>query len=639
MILQSPLAVAKSWFGPKVLGPAKADYELIARARDFATKLSNLSDTKLVETTADLRQRVLAGESVTSDAIVEPAFAVALAAIKRVMSIDLYDVQLLGGLALCRGKIAEMQTGEGKTFTALLPSYLHALPAAGVHVMTVNAYLAERDYEELASVFPLLGMSVGLVQADMSVDDKRTAYACDITYGPGYEFGFDYLRDQVALIARPKPRLGESFRARQRGTSEDAPRPMQRGQAAAIVDEADSVMLDEAMTPLVMATGSKDPAPNTHVYLAALKTADELEIDRDFVIDEAAATLQLTAHAVQRFTDQPNLAPRGQLDRSWTIYVEQALRAERLFRRDVDYVVDDGTIRLVDQYTGRIFEDRSWHEGLHQAVQAKEGILVTTENKTLARITRQRYLMRYKHLCGMTGTAEGGELELQGVYGQNVTVIPPNRPSKRNMLPAQAFGDLASKEQAIVEDIIRVQLTGQPVLVGTTTIDSSMRLVELLDQRGMSYQLLNGKQDAEESEIVAQAGQRGAVTIATNMAGRGTDIKLGPGVHELGGLHVIATEPQESTRIDRQLYGRAARQGDPGSCQRFASSEDELFTRYAPSLSARMRRLADDHGRCHVDLSHDVAAVQQRVETIKSRQRRDMFAHDDWLESVLKDLV
>jgi preprotein translocase subunit SecA len=636
--LTSPFAAAKGLFAPKVTRPTKADYELIARIGQQADQLSDLSDAELVDVTTGLRERVLDGEPVTSDAIIEPAFAAVVSALQRVMSINLYDVQLLGGLTLARDMIAEMQTGEGKTFTSLLPSYLHALPGAGVHVMTVNAYLCERDYEELAPIYTMLGLSVGLISAESSPEDKREAYACDITYGPGYEYGFDFLRDQVALIARRKPRLGESFRAKQRGLTFDASKPMQRGHAVAIVDEADSVMLDEAMSPLVMATGSKDPAPNTHVYMSALEVASRLERERHFVVDEAASTLQLTSQAMELLSSKEDKTPQGGLDRSWSIYVEQALRAQWLYRCDVDYVVVDGEIQLVDQYTGRIFKDRSWGEGLHQAVQAKEGVNVTTENNIMARVTRQRYLMRYNHLCGMTGTAEGGDRELRSVYKLDVKVIPPNRPTRRIMLPLQTFGDLESKERAVVNALIQTHGTGQPVLIGTASIETSVRIAELIDLHGISYQLLNGKQDAEESEIIAQAGQLGSVTISTNMAGRGTDIKLGPGVEELGGLHVIATEPQESTRVDRQLYGRAARQGDPGSCQLFASADDDLFARYAPSLTARMQRAADANGHCAGDYSHDVAAVQTRVEILKANQRSDMFTHDDWLENVLREL-
>lgn len=634
----SPVATVKGLFAPKVLRPTKADYELVERVQQQADDLTSTSDEGLVDVTMNLRERVMSGEAVTSDEIIEPAFAAVVSALRRVMGINLYPVQLLGGLTLAKGLIAEMQTGEGKTFTSLLPSYLHALPGAGVHVMTVNAYLSQRDYEELAPIYQMLGLSVGLIDAEQSTDEKREAYFCDITYGPGYEYGFDFLRDQVALIARRKPRLGESFRAKQKGLQFDANKPMQRGHAVAIVDEADSVMLDEAMSPLVMATGSHDPAPNTYVYMTALEIASQLEKDKHFMVDEVASTLQLTSQAMEFLASPAAKTPNGGLDRSWSIYVEQALRAQWLYRRDVDYVVIDGEVQLVDQYTGRIFKDRSWGEGLHQAVQAKEGVKVTTENNIMARVTRQRYLMRYGHLCGMTGTAEGGDRELRSVYKLDVKVIPPNRPTRRVMLPMQTFADMASKERAIVESLLQIHATGQPVLVGTASIESSMRIAELIDQQQIEYQLLNGKQDKEESDVVADAGQLGAVMIATNMAGRGTDIKLGPGVEELNGLHVIATEPQESTRVDRQLYGRAARQGDPGTCQLFASAEDDLYVRYAPSLAAKMRRTADANGQCPGDYFDDTLAVQARVEVIKAKQRSDMFSHDDWLETVLRDL-
>ncbi len=640
MIIQSPLNAVRRLFGPKALRPRKSDHDLVGRIRDEATKLSKLPAGGLANKTAELQKRVQVGEGVVVESILESAFAVVVVAMRQMMSIDLYDVQLLGGMALARNTIAEMQTGEGKTFTALLPAYFHALAGDGVHVMTVNAYLAKRDFELLEPVFPLLGFSVGLLEAEMQTEAKRVSYNCDITYGPGYEFGFDYLRDQVSLISRSKPRLGDSFRDRQRGVSHDEAQLMQRGLAVAIVDEADSVMMDEATTPLVLAGGGDGPAENADVYIAALHTAKHLDIDEHYVIDAANQSLRLTARAIEQLAARANQPPRRGLDRSWSIYVEQALRAERLFQRDVNYVVDDeDKICLVDQYTGRIFTDRTWADGLHQAVQAKEDVPITTETRSIARITRQRHLGLYKHLCGMTGTAQGGEEELRHIYDLKIVVIPPHKTCIRIRLPTRVFANASFKERAIVDDLVKIQMTGQPVLVGTTAIDTSERIARLLDERGISYQLLNGRQDAEESDIVAQAGQIGAVTIATNMAGRGTDIKLAKGVCELGGLHVICTEPQESTRIDRQLFGRAARQGDPGVCQQFAASDDELFTRYAPSLSTRILRLSDKNGDCRSGLEKDIAAVQLRIECTKARQRRQLFSHDDWLENVLRDLT
>ena len=641
MIKQSTFTAPLRLFRPHATVPPKADHTLVAEIRNTVTQLSNLPDSALGQRIVDLRNVVENGTGVTDDGILVPAFALTFEAARRVLAIELYDVQLLSGLALSRRAIVEMQTGEGKTFTTLLPATLLALTGEGVHVMTVNAYLAQRDFESLAPVYRLLELSVGQIDAESDPTAKRTAYACDITFGPGYEFGFDYLRDQTALISRRKPRLGESLRDRFHGCSPDEPKPMQRGHAVAIVDEADSVMLDEATTPLILASGGDEPAANAHVYLAALQMADTLEIDRHFVVDEAAATFRLTEQGIKHVAADRNKNPRRGLDRPWQIYVEQALRAQRHFRRDVHYVVQDDEVQIVDQNTGRIFADRTWSEGLHQAVLAKEGLTITTETKSIARITRQRYLRLYEHLGGMTGTAQGSERELRNVYGLGVVVIPPNRPCRRTTLPMRIFSDRATKEQAIVAEIDRIHHTGQPVLVGTAEIETSERLARLLDERGIGHQILNGMQDADEAMIVAAAGQRGAVTIATNMAGRGTDIKLGEGVAELNGLHVITTEPQELTRVDRQLVGRAARQGDPGSCQLFASPDDHLFLRYAPELANRMTKTADQEGEIQdtSDLARRIRKVQHQVEGIQARQRSQMFAHDDWLESVLAELI
>lgn len=638
-MLRSFLTTVTRFWWPNATSPRLADHALVERVRAAETGLRGLPDTELATRTGELRCRVVAATGVAEDVWAD-MFALACEALRRELNVTLYDVQLLGGIALTRGAVAEMLTGEGKTFTTLLPAACQALAGQGVHVMTVNDYLARRDFELLAPVLRRLGFTVGMVGAESPPDAKRAAYACDITFGPGYEFGFDYLRDQVAALMQPPPRLGESLRARRRGTLPSAPRPMQRGQAAAIVDEADSVMIDEATTPLVLAAGGDEPAANADVYRAALRASGQLEAGLHFQVDEAAATLHLTRAGAEFLSDRPDQIPRRGLDRPWPVYVEQALRAERLFRRDVHYVVVDATVRLVDQYTGRIFTDRSWRDGLQQAVQAKEGVSITTETKSLARITRQRYFRRYKFLCGMTGTAQGAERELRDVYGLDVVVIPPHRPCRRTNLPIRICANLAAKEEAIIAEVERLHRLRRPVLIGTAAIEASERLARRLDERGIPYCLLNGKQDAAEAEIVARAGQLGAVTVATNMAGRGTDITLGPGVVELGGLHVIAGEPQESTRVDRQLVGRTARQGDPGSCQLFASADDPLFSRHAPGLASRIRRQAGEGRELPGGggLGRLIPVVQHRVDRILARRRREMFAHDDWLETVLREL-
>ncbi|QDU99019.1 preprotein translocase subunit SecA [Lignipirellula cremea] len=637
--MTSPWTALWRTFLPGAAPPARRHAEWIRQIRAASTALATLSDGELAVRMTSLRERVEHGQAVTEPNILLPVFALVAAAAQRVLGIDLYDSQLLGGIVLAQGSIAEMQTGEGKTFAALLPAALHALTGQGVHVMTVNPYLAERDYALLAPVHQLLGLSVGMIQAESEPGEKRAAYACDITYGPGYEFGFDYLRDQVALLSQKKPRLGDEFQQRLQGRTPDKPQLMQRGRAVAIVDEADSVMLDEATTPLVLALGGNDPAPNAETYLLARQAAGRLEADRHFVLDPAASTLQLTQAGVELLATPEFASPRRGLDRPWRVYVEQALRADHLYRADVHYILREGEVQIVDQSTGRIFTDRSWRDGLQQAVQAKENLTITVESHSIARITRQRYFQLYDHLCGMTGTAQGSERELRDVYGLDVAVIPPHRPCQRRTLPLRLFTDVAAKERAIVEEIARLHALGQPVLVGAAAIEISERLAQQLAELQVPCQLLNGKQDADEAAIIAQAGALGAVTIATNMAGRGTDISLGPGAAAAGGLHVIATEPQESARIDRQLMGRAARQGDPGSCQLFTALDDSLYR--IKSVNITPPGTADAHGEFpHATSAGSVIAhTQRQLEKTLAHVRRNLYAHDDWLEKVLQELV
>ncbi len=611
----------------------------LADIHHHAAALADVPLCELADHADELRGRVRAGCSPTAAAVVGPGFALVREAFRRLLGIQLYDVQLLAGLALVRPAVAEMQTGEGKTFAAVLPAFVHALAGRGVHVMTVNAYLAERDFEQLEPVYRTLGLSAGLVRSDATPADKRAAYACDVTYGPGYEFGFDYLRDQSQLLARRHEPLGDEFRRQLRG---EAPpdHGVQRGHAVAIVDEIDSVLLDEATTPLVLARGSQSPASaeNAAVYKAALVAARRLTAGVDFV-DTGLPKAHLTRHGIAILQSQTDDIPRQGLQRPWRDYVEAALQADLRFRRDVEYIVRDDQILLVDQHTGRIFADRSWQDGLHQAVQAKEGITITCEQEVVARITRQRFFRRYDILCGMTGTAATSGRELKAVFGLPVESIATHRRCQRREVPARHFADRASKRAAIAEDVAARHRRGQPVLVGTQTIEESEMMSTLLVLRNVPHLVLNGKQDQEEATIVGRAGLRGAVTIATNMAGRGTDIPLGPGVPALGGLHVIVCEPHESARVDRQLIGRAARQGDPGSYQRFASAEDPTIVLFAPRLVEPMRRTADNQGECSGELQSEIQRVQRQVERLRFQQRQQMYAHDDWLENMLRDFA
>lgn len=584
-----------------------------------------------------LRTKLAEGCLPTADSVVVPCFALVAEAFHRVLGIQLYEVQLQAGLALVQPAVAQMQTGEGKTFAASLPGLVYALSGRGVHVMTVNAYLAERDFEQLEPVFEALGVTVGFLTPDATPESKRAAYACDVTYGPGYDFGFDYLRDQAQLLARGTARLGDYFRERLRN---DRPRDLlvQRGHVAAIVDEIDSVLLDEATTPLVLAWGGDEPAENAEVFRAALDVAGRLEPGRDY-LEIGLRRGQLTPEGTTRLESRGQEIPALGLQRPWRDYVETALRAKLQFRRDIEYIVRDDQILLVDQHTGRIFADRSWQDGLHQAVQAKEGVTITREQGTLARITRQRFFRLYDTVCGMTGTAMVSRRELHKVYGLRVVDIPTHRPCRRRHEPARFFADQETKRTAIADDVAARHHRRQPVLVGTQTIEESQWMSALLDERQVVHLVLNGKQDEEEAAIVAAAGQLGAVTIATNMAGRGTDIPLGPGVAELGGLHVIVCEPHESARVDRQLIGRSARQGDPGSCQQFASGQDATIVNFAPQLSERIRREAELDGSIAHDFRTDIAKIQRDVEQLRFQQRRQMYAHDDWLESMLLEFA
>jgi preprotein translocase subunit SecA len=585
-----------------------------------------------------LREQWRAGPP-TGLEVITPSFALFAEALRRTLGICCYDVQLIAGLALSRNTIAEMETGEGKTIAAALAAFAYALSGRGVHVMTANAYLARRDQELLRPVYELLNVSSGLLRRDASAQRKRAAYACDVTYGPGYEFGFDYLRDQLGLLARPKRRLGEDYRALLQGRDRGQTQTVQRGHRFAIVDEADSVMIDEATTPLILSGASSPEAPNPNVYLAAMQVADRLEAGRDFVLDADARILHLTEQGVDNTCTCAAEVARNGLERPWIDYVRQALRAKLLLQRDVDYVVDQQSVLLVDQNTGRIFANRSWRDGLRQAVEAREGIPITPENQSVAHVSRQRYLWLYHGLSGLTGTAAGSEREFWRFYHLPVVAVPLRTPSIRRILPTRFFIDRRSKWAAIAAEVQRIHQTGQPVLAGTRTIQDSETLARQLEAKDVPFHLLNGKQDEQEACIVARAGEPGAITVATNMAGRGTDIKLAHRVPQLGGLHVIGCEPHESARVDRQLIGRCARQGDPGSCQFFASAEDRLIAAHSPRLARRMRRLAQPNGEIAADLSSEIASLQQRIERKHFSARRRLVARDHWVEEVLSKLA
>ncbi len=596
-------------------------------------RLLALSDQELVLASRQLRDDTLAVHD--SDEFIARSFALYIEAVRRECGICLYDVQLLGGLSILRREIAEMKTGEGKTFVGGLVTCAIGLRGRGAHFMTTNAYLAERDHALVLPIFKRLGMTVGLIAREQGPLEKMAAYRCDATYGPGYEFGFDYLRDQINLLAS-KSVTSRSLVSRSRysddgSDSESASAQLlQTKHYAAIIDEADSVLIDEATTPLVLSGASERPAKAPAPYRVAQTIVQGLVAGVDFSVDRKKRATKLTQIGLEKIGTCLDSHVRATLRRPWNHYIENALQANEFLGRDQHYIVRDAKIMLVDGNTGRVFSDRTWSSGLHQAVEAKESMTITEENESLAKVSRQQYFRLYEHLCGMSGTVSEAKQELRAVYGLAVNPIPPHRACQRVVLPLRCFATAVSKWNAIAAAIREMHLTDRPILVGTRTIEASEIVASLLD--GCPFSLLNGKQDADEAAMISLAGNRRAITIATNMAGRGTDIRLAPGVAELGGLHVIVTEPNDSARVDRQLVGRASRQGDPGSCQMFLSAEDCLVVQHAGWLARHIKKLAGPDGEVQVDLTNDLHQIQARLERISAATRQRMFNSERWQE-------
>ncbi len=614
------------------------DEGLVSRIRQIAEGLGSLGTPELTGRALRLRGQVAAGRTV-EDAIPD-GFALAFEAAVRSLGMKAYDCQLLAGLAICRGSIAEMATGEGKTLAAIFPAYVQALGGRGVHIATVNSYLAKRDHEFTSGVFTLLGMTSALLPERATPGIKRRAYGADITYGVGSEFGFDYLRDQVELFAQPPRKLGDIFRERLLGTLREATPISQRGLAFAILDEADSILIDEALTPLII-SGSKGllPPEQAAVYQLARGLAATLSPGKDFTLEPMQRRILLTEAGLERIYEDDLGVPWEQLQRPWTNYVENAFRAENFFGKDVHYMVQEDRIVLVDEFTGRADPDRSWREGLHQAMEVKEGVPVTSETHSLASISRQRFYRLYDKVGGMTGTAMESAGELLRVYGTGVQPIPNNRASRLEFGADRVFLGATAKLEAAAKEIQRRHQTGQPVLAGTRTIQASEQLAQCLDRLGLRYRLLNAKQDKEEAEIVSQAGRMEAITLATNMAGRGAHIGLGPGVAERGGLHVIGMERHESRRVDRQLLGRSGRQGEPGSAQMFMSAEDFLLAHYAPEEASYLQRQkADANGELPAQAALVFERVQKAVEKRLFSQRSQLMEQDHWMEQT-KDRI
>ena len=579
---------------------------IVQQINDLEPKLTALSDSSLQEKTFEFKKRLAAGE--TLDDLLPEAFAVVREASRRVTGMRHFDVQLLGGIVLHRGDIAEMRTGEGKTLVATLPVYLNALTGKGVHVVTVNDYLATRDSEEMGQIYKFLGLSVGLIVHDLTYEQRRRAYNSDITYGTNNEFGFDYLRDNMVI-------------------SKD--QMVQRPLNYCIVDEVDSILIDEARTPLII-SGPGEKSTDLYYTLAnIIKTFDK----DDYTMDEKQKTIAPTDSGVakvEKMMGITNMFDNEHLDLNHLVI--QALRARFMMHRDKDYVVKNGEIVIVDEFTGRLMFGRRYSDGLHQSIEAKENVKVQGESKTLATITFQNYFRMYNKLAGMTGTAKTEEDEFNKIYKLDVYVIPTNKPAIRKDLPDVIYKTKNAKYRAVVREVKKRHATGQPILVGTTSISQSEIISQLLDKENIPHSVLNAKYHEKEAEIIKNAGQKGMVTIATNMAGRGTDIKLGKGVAELGGLMIIGTERHESRRIDNQLRGRAGRQGDPGTTQFFLSLEDDLMRIFgSDNISKFMDKLGmeEDEPITHSMINKSIEKAQKKVESHNFEIRKYVLEYDD----------
>ena len=582
---------------------------IVEEINNLEPRFESLNTDALAAKTGEFKERLARGE--TLDGLLPEAYALVREAAKRALGQRPYDVQVLGGIVLHQGRIAEMKTGEGKTLALTMPAYLNALEGKGVHVVTVNDYLARFHSQWMGKVYNLLGLEVGLIVHGIEPQERRRSYEADITYGTNNEFGFDYLRDNMVLY---KEHL------------------VQRPLHFAIVDEVDSILIDEARTPLII-SGAIDQ--DTSQYYRYVRLVPRLRPGKDYTVDEKARTVALTEEgvaAVEKALNLENLFDAVNMEISH--HVNQALKAHVLMKRDRDYVVKDGQVIIVDEFTGRLMFGRRYSNGLHQAIEAKEGVKIERESQTLASITLQNYFRMYTKLSGLTGTAKTEEDEFRKIYGMDVVVVPTNRPMIRKDLPDVVYRSEKGKFKAVVDEIVARHRTGQPLLVGTISIEKSEMLSDMLKKRGIPHDVLNAKQHEREAEIVAQAGRKGAVTIATNMAGRGTDIILEEGVAELGGLHIIGTERHEARRIDNQLRGRSGRQGDPGSSQFFISLEDDLMRLFGSErFMGMMDRLGMDDSIPieHPLLSKTIESAQKRVEGRNFDLRKHVLQYDDVL--------
>ena len=597
----------------KVFDPNKREVKRLTKMTEqieaLATEMERLSDDELKGKTEEFKTRYQNGETV--DDLLTEAFAVVREGAKRVLGLYPYPVQLMGGISLHEGNISEMKTGEGKTLTSTMPVYLNALTGKGVHVVTVNEYLASRDASEMGQLYTFLGLTVGLNVNSLSKEEKQEAYACDITYSTNNELGFDYLRDNMVLYKEQM---------------------VQRPLHYAVIDEVDSILIDEARTPLIISGSAQKSA---QLYIQANAFVNTLKREEDYTYDEKTKGVQLTEAGMtkaERAFGIDNLFDISHV--TLNHHITQALKAHASMHLDVDYVVQDGEIVIVDQFTGRLMKGRRYSDGLHQAIEAKEALEIQNESMTLATITFQNYFRMYEKLSGMTGTAKTEEEEFRNIYNMNVVMIPTNRPIARDDRADLIYATMDGKFRAVVEDIAERHQKGQPILVGTVAIETSEIISKYLSKKGIRHNVLNAKNHEREAEIILEAGQKGAVTIATNMAGRGTDIKLGEGVKEVGGLAVIGTERHESRRIDNQLRGRSGRQGDPGVTQFYLSMEDELMRRFgSDNMKNMMSKLGMDDTQPIQSrmVSKAVESAQRRVEGNNFDARKRLLEYDDVL--------
>ena len=580
--------------------------QLALKVDTLKDNVASLDDTQLKQKTEEFKERIRVGESL--DDLLPEAFAVAREAAKRVIGEFPYLVQIMGGIVLHQGDIAEMKTGEGKTLTSVLPVYLNALGGQGVHIVTVNEYLAGRDAKWMGAIHEFLGLSVGLNIRALTPAQKRAAYRCDITYTTNAETGFDYLRDN--MVTKIEERVL---------------RPLNM----ALVDEVDSILIDESRTPLIISGGQKQTA---QLYIQADRFVKSLVEEEGYIVDVKSKTVQLTEEGVHQAERQFKVNNLYDITHTHLVHhLHQALKANYTMANDVEYVVQDNEIIIVDQFTGRLMKGRQYSDGLHQALEAKENVPIKQETSTMATITYQNFFRLYSKLCGMTGTAKTEEEEFMTIYNMRVVEIPTNRPIVREDYPDAIYGTQKAKFQALMEEIKERHASGQPVLVGTIAVETSEFISKMLTQNKIRHEVLNAKNHAREAEIIAKAGQKGSITIATNMAGRGTDIKLGEGVRELGGLAVLGSERHESRRIDNQLRGRAGRQGDPGYSRFYVSVQDELMVRFGSErYSALFNQLGDQAVESKI-VTKSITSAQKRVEGVNFDVRKTLLEYDDVL--------